>query len=176
MTLNKEERKKIEEEEKYRSDLRKQLGNDPEIKKEKKKGLSPLSKGIAILFGIFVFVGVIGSRFSNNGTSTSPSTNDSSKRELVGDIKFSGTQFTITNLEKTDWNICYFMVNGKYYYPSKTSDWLPGQKLDVVKAGETITVGFANFTLKDGTRFNAYQTEPQNFTIACENGFGYWKW
>lgn len=176
MSLTEEERKKIEEEEKYRAELKKQLGNETGIKKEKKKGMGCLAWGIVVFFGLGVFGTVISSLSPKDKLSTSPSTTESSQKELTGDIKFTGTQFSITNLDNTDWKVCSFEVNGKYRYPTKTSDWESGQKIDVIKAGETVTVGFANFTLKDGTRFNAFQTKPQSFSASCSNGFGYWEW
>lgn len=177
MALTDEEKRKIEEEEGYRAELKKQLGDETEPKREERKGMGCLVWCIIIFVSLIALGGIISSSSSGNKTSTSPlSDTDSSQRELVGDIEFTGTQFIISNLEKTDWKLCSFEVNEKYRYPTKTSDWAEGQKIDEIKAGETITVGFSNFTLKDGTRFNAFQTKPQSFYASCSNGIGYWGW
>lgn len=49
-------------------------------------------------------------------------------------------------------------------------------KLGKIEAGTTYSIGAMQFTLKDGTRFNPFQTKPKDFSIGCDNGFGYWGW
>lgn len=98
------------------------------------------------------------------------------KKDLIGAVNFDGAQFHITNQEDRDWEICNFILNSNYYYPTKTSDWYPGQKIEKIPAYQTVSIGAAQFTLKDGTRFNPFLIKPQGFSISCGNGFGYWQW
>lgn len=165
----------LSEEEKYREKVRQEIkeGNTPEKKKKKGKGC---------LFWIIVFiifvtsVSVISNSVSKNGSSGSSSstTNTTSQEELDGNVSFDGTQFHITNLGKSNWEACYFTLNDKYHYPSRTSDWVSGPKIEIIKSGEKVSVGFLNFTLNDGTRFNAFQKKPQSFSVSCKNGFNVW--
>jgi len=143
-------------------------------KEEKKKGRNCL----IVVVLLIVFVGLIGNQIDDGkkkGFTPIP-TPKMETEDLVGKVNFDGAQFHITNLEDRDWVMCYFVLNKNYYYPSKASDWMPGERIGAIEAGSIISLGSAQFTLKDGTRFNPFATKPQDFAISCENGFGYWGW
>jgi len=145
---------------------------------EKKKGRGCLI-AIGLLVGFFILIGLIvsGGEEKKQVTEEKPkATPKTESIELNGKVNFDGAQFHITNLDKGDWVNCHFILNGKYYYPTKTSSWLPGQKIGVIEAGNTVSVGSANFTLLDGTRFNPFAIKPQSLSISCDNGFESWGW
>lgn len=169
MTLTEAQKRKIEQEEKYRTEVKSELKNQ-------KKGIGCFGV-MGIIIGFIFLMGVLGSIFTAGKTKTQPVEPDKTEREdLVGNVNFDGTQFHITNQDKKDWKVCYFILNDKYFYPTKTSDWLPGKTLEIIKIGDVFSIGSANFTLTDGTRFNPFSAKPQAFTISCENGFGSWSW
>lgn len=75
MALTDEEKRKIEEEERYRAELKKQLGNETEPKKEEKKGIGCLA-WCAIIFIILITLGaLISSSSSGNKPPTLDTTN-----------------------------------------------------------------------------------------------------
>lgn len=172
MILTEEEKKKIEEEE-YRKEVREQSASKVEPKKKKGVGC------FTVIIVFIVFFGIIGAVISSQvpSTSNSPSQETAQQKELIGTVKFNQMQFHIANQEQRDWEKCGFMVNSKYRFPSEQG--LLGAETKVVgtiEANSTYSIGAGELTLKDGTRFNPLATKPQNFSVACENGFGYWEW
>jgi hypothetical protein len=169
MALTDAQKRKIEEEERYRAQVKE------ELKKEKPKKKGSGCFGVLLIFFIIIMaVFLFGANGSNKNSSSNSSTKPSTEK-LNASVIFTGTQFEITNQNSTDWEGCRFTVNGKYNYPSKTSDWVPSNRLGPIKAGETVKMGAATFTLNDGTRFNPFSTKPQNLSADCTGTFGYWE-
>ena len=149
--------------------------NEKELKMAKRKRKI---SGIIFIFAILMFFGFIFEGLENlgfginSGSSSSKNTAPATK-DLSGKVNFSNGQFNITNQGTEDWKSCWFSVNGKYNYPTNA----PYVRLDIVKAGKTISIGAEEFTLKDGTRYNPFALRANNFSASCEpNGFGYWTW
>lgn len=190
--LTNEDKERIKEEERYRSRVRDEIKDKREKKKEEKEKVpwwKPKGKA-AKLFVAFIFFIFIINLISGLGSSTTAPTNEDSsptksvpqptkvpEKDLNGSISVDGGQFIITNLESRDWESCRFTLNGDYRYPQEKG--LLGSETEVVgiiDAKGTYTIGSGKFTLKDGTRFNIFSTNPIDFSISCENGFGYWSW
>src|SRR3989344_489181 len=173
MSLTEEQKRKIEEEERYRASLRSEVHN---YQKPKKKGIGCFNL-IGILFLSFVLLIAV-SMYRSNGippsnTTVIPSPKASKNTDdLVGNVNFDGAQFNMTNQEAIDWEHCWTTLNKYYFYPSNA----PAQKFNGVKAGETITFSPGEFTKKDGTRFNAFSIKPQGMSMDCDGRFGYWAW
>jgi len=93
------------------------------------------------------------------------------KSELNTKVNFLDGQFIITNLEDQNCIEARLKVNGKYALNGYT-----------LEAGSTYTVGSMQFAKKDGTRFNPYNTKPQNLSISCQgdneltSAFWYGEW
>jgi len=151
--LTEANKKRIKEEEKYRTEVRKGLG---ETSKQKPKG-----RGTGCLVAIIVFIalGVICNfLFSpSNDSSSSPVT----ERDFKASVRFTGTQFVITNLDSLDCQNAKMEVNAGLVSGGYALDGY------VLKAGEVYTVGVLQFTKGDGTRLNTYQVKPKTFSIYC---------
>lgn len=94
---------------------------------------------------------------------------DTSTTDLNASVRFTGTQFVITNNDNFDYTNAKLEVNDDYV--------LKGYKL---KAGETYNVGMMQFADDDGNRFDMMK-KPQTFSIWCDlsdgkNGFYYAEW
>lgn len=172
MALTEKQRKKIKEEEKYRAKIREELGEENKTDKKRPGCLGQLF----VLFGLLIVIGVVAPLFF--GDSSNDLNNEKvEEQELIGKVNFSEGQFHITNQESKNWKDCRFTLNGKYRYPPEKG--LLGAETAVVEkidTRSTYSIGASQFTLKDGTRFNIFQIKPLDFSISCENGFGYWSW
>lgn len=130
-------------------------------------------KKLFVLYLILVVAAVVIFSVFGQSTTNKGVVSDSQPRELVGKVNFSGGQFHITNQESENWKSCWFQVNGKYKYPTDPSQ----TRLGVVRAGQTVSIGAGEFTLKDGTRLNPFSIKANDFSASCEqNRFGYWTW
>lgn len=109
---------------------------------------------IAILVGFFT--GLSGSQSSGSTTPT-----PERKTELNVKVHFTGTQFVITNLEDVDCQNSMMEVNGGLFKGGYSLDGY------ILEAGQEYTVGAAQFTDKDGVRFNPFSIKPQNISISC---------
>lgn len=76
-------------------------------------------------------------------------------------VRFTGTQFIVTNTDNFDWTDCTLEVN-----PGMVSS---GFELHATRigGGETYTVGALQFAKPDGTRLNPFTVKPQSVGIAC---------
>lgn len=171
--LTEDQKRKIEEEERYREGVKSQLSKNFHVPK-KRSGCF----WIFVIFGILVLMGmVISASSGSSNTSDSGSTPTDSQEDLVGNVNFDGTQFHIINQEDKDWTSCRFTLNSDYRYPPEMG--LLGAETKVVgtiEAGSTYNVGAGQFVLKGGTRFNPFSTQAQDFSASCKGRFGYWKW
>ena len=170
MALTDQDKERIKAEESYRNEVKKELNKVPWWKP---KGAGAKIVVFIIIFSIF---GSMMSAITGSSKTTNTSTKTVSDRELQGRVKYTNRQLVITNLESADWTLCKIKLNGKYNYPNKTSDWVSNHVLDKIPANDTSAIDIAEFTLNDGTRFSSYTTKPQDVSVSCENGFGYWKW
>jgi hypothetical protein len=157
MALSDDQKRKIEEEEQYRSQLR--------VQPEKKKGIG--WGGALIITFILVSLIVTSRSFSDN--SSSALLND---EDLVGLVNYKDLNFSVTNQENVDWNSCHLTLNSDYHYPSTSFS----DKVGPIKAGETVSVPGSQFAKKDGTRFNSFTIKPQSISIDCNGRTGFWKW
>lgn len=108
--------------------------------------------------------GLTGSQDNNKSVTPTPER----KQNFDGAVRFTGTQFVISNNDKFDCENARLQINGGDYS-------LNGYLLE---AGHQYTVGAAQFTKDDGTRFEPFSTKPLNFYIGCrgnnELDHAYW--
>jgi hypothetical protein len=76
---------------------------------------------------------------------------------LDASVRFSGTQFVITNDSAEALTSIVCLLNGDYEY-----------KLDAIKAHDSASIGAMAFAKTDGTRFNPFATKPRNMVIEAE--------
>ena len=90
-------------------------------------------------------------------------------------MRFTGTQFVVTNNDSYVWRNCEFEVNPKTFSSGFT------YKAGELAVGKTYSVGALQFGNGDGQRFNPFQFKPTSFSIACDTPsgrgwfFGGWK-
>jgi hypothetical protein len=68
-------------------------------------------------------------------------------------------RFEITNHDTYGWRNCDLDLNSDYSLKGVS-----------IEAEKTITVMAADFTKRDGTRFNVWTTKPQRLFIYCREG------
>lgn len=108
---------------------------------------------IAALVGFLV--GLTGS-YKNDATPT-----PERKKDLNVNVNFTGTQFVITNHEEFPCQNSMMEVNGGLFKGGYSMDGY------ILEAGQEYTVGAAQFTDKDGVRFNPFNIKPQSFSVSC---------
>lgn len=96
---------------------------------------------VIFLFGVIAFG-------SDEGSESSITLNAS--------VRFTGTQFIITNNDTFDYVNTKLKVNDNYYISGYT-----------LQAGHTYEVGIMNFADDNGNRFNLMK-KPKNFIISCD--------
>lgn len=111
---------------------------------------------IAILVG---FTQGLTSSSSSESTDTTPT--PVKQTELNARVHFTGTQFEISNLDKYDCQNARMEINGGLFKGGYSLDGY------ILEAGHGYTVGAAQFTDKDGNRFNPFSIKPQNYSISC---------
>jgi hypothetical protein len=96
---------------------------------------------------------------STPSTQNTPPTQPKQAAKITAEVKFSGTQFIITNKDSYAWTDVKLEINGGFFsggYELKHSR---------IEAGQTYTVGALQFADSDGRRFNPYQMKPKKFSI-----------
>ena len=167
MSLTDEQKRKIEEEEQYRAELR----NTPH-QKPKKKGMGIVKWLLIILIGNPFAIAILVNIGSSSSTSTTSSpTPTIQQSELKGTVNFDGQLFHVINEEERQWTNCWMTLNKDYNYPPDIS----ATRYDV-EPMDTYTISPTDVTLKDGTRFNPFTIKPSNVSLSCDEGFGYWTW
>jgi len=165
--LTPEKKKKIYEEEKARVKAQEKIKKEEETKKTK--------TGCLGLIGVIVFIAIamwICGVFETKEQPETPS--EPLYVDLNASIKFSGTQFIITNNDSFDWKNVELEINSGLLKS--------GYKLNagLMSAGQTYTVGAMQFAKGDGTRFNPLLIKPQSVSIFCDTpkgkGFYSGKW
>ena len=122
----------------------------------------PILTFIGILFlAPFVLSAITGSSTSNSQSKASSSPEPEKKETFKADVRFTGTQFVISNLEDKDCMNSKVEVNGGFLKDGYSLDGY------LLEAGNIYTVGAAQFTDKDGNRFNTFSKKPQSLSISC---------
>jgi len=128
---------------------------------KKAQRLTPVATGCLISFVAFcVFLIIIAA------TSMSPSTPTTTEIDLNASVNFTGTQFVITNNDRSAWRNVEMKINSGLVaggYVLKT---------DRIEAGTTYTVGAMQFAKADGTRFDPFTMKPQKFSIQGDTPAG----
>lgn len=126
--------------------------------------------GLTVVFvAIIVASGGSHSDSSPNGSAGGQSRSTSSEPtylDLNARVNFSGTQFTITNLDTFDWRAVRMEINGGLFsggYELETAS---------MAAGEVYTVGAMQFAKGGGERFNPFTMKPQEFCIYADGTGG----
>jgi hypothetical protein len=116
----------------------------------------------------------VGTSDSGSGGGSSAGGSSSGSVDLNANIRFTGSQFVVSNNDSFDWTNCKLEVNPKTFGAGFKYE---GASL---RAGETYTVGALQFANDDGERFNPFTHKPQAFSIYCDTpqgkGFYYGGW
>ena len=110
---------------------------------------------LILFFSPFILISMI-SNASQNNKDANGNPVPTKQQELNASVNFTGTQFVITNNEKSDCEAAVIKVNDSFELDGYT-----------LAAGHTYTVGAAQFTKGDGTRLDPFETKPLNFSIGC---------
>jgi len=157
--LSPEEKKKIYEEEKARLIAQEKIKKESEEKKKKEGCLGLI--GLIIFIIIVMWVCGVFKTEKKQATPSKPLFVN-----LNASVRFTGTQFVITNNDTFNWRNVKLEIN-----PGLLKS---GYKLNValIKAGETYKIGAMQFAKGDGTRFNPFLTKPQSISISCSTPKG----
>lgn len=166
--LTPEEKQKIYNEEKTRLEAQEKVKKEADAKKTKSGCI-----GLIVLLVFITAVMWICGVFETDNKPQAPT--KPLYVDLEASIKFTGTQFIITNNDSFDWKNVELEIN-----PGILKS---GYKLNagLISAGKTYTVGAMQFAKPDGTRFNPFSIKPQSMSISCDTpkgkGFysGEWK-
>jgi len=137
-----------------------------------------LSRTIISIGGLFVFiilaVGSVDTDSVDSPSSSSPKTYKPSKPkrpDLNATVVFTGSQFVISNHNNFDWTNVKLEINSGIIRGGYTL------RVGRMSAGQTYTVGAAQFSKSDGERFNPFTHKVKNITITCDDfGFYYAEW
>lgn len=83
---------------------------------------------------------------------------------INAEVKFDGTQFTITNNDYSDWTNVKFEINSGLL----SSGYILREKR--IRAQSAYTVGALQFAKPGGERFNPFTMKPQSMFIICDQG------
>jgi hypothetical protein len=125
-----------------------------------------------ILFWLVILIAAIAAYgyFKNSGDILSSDSNrepaPKPDPKITASVKFSGTEFIITNKDSFDWTNVRMEINGGIF--SGGYDL----KHPIIKAGETYSVGALQFADSDGNRFNPFQMKPKSFTVCGDTIYG----
>ena len=166
--LTPEEKKKIFEEEKERIEAQEKIKKQVGKKKTKEATIGCL----AIIIIVVSIVIITSLKQPSEQESKAPP--EPLYIDLNASVRFTGTQFIITNNDSFDWRNVELEIN-----PGLLKS---GYKLNagLMSTGETYTVGAMQFAKPDGTRFNPLSVKPQSISISCDapkgKGFYSGKW
>lgn len=149
--LSPEERARIYQEEKARLDAQKQI--------QQKENEKVLKGCLWVVVGCFALA-AIGILFSSNDESTETTT-----IQLNARVYRTITQIEVTNNDAYTWTDIRLRLN-----PGITSAYV--YKLSMLKAGETIKIGYLNFVNSDGERFNPLKWQAKELHIIAETEKG----
>jgi len=126
--------------------------------KDKKQGCLIFIFVILVIVGILAFLGVF--------KEEAPTSSIPELIDLKAQVRFTGTQFVITNNNNFNWTSVELEINPGVF---KSGYKL---KAGLMEKGETYTVGAMQFAKPDGTRFNPFQIKPQSISIMCNTPRG----
>jgi len=131
-----------------------------------------LSKTIISVGGLLFFIILaVGSIDTDSGDYSSSSTSKPKRADLDATVVFTGTQFVISNNNDFDWTNVKLEINSGLIRGGYTL------RAGRMSAGQTYTVGAAQFSKADGERFNPFTHKVKNITITCDDfGFYYAEW
>lgn len=132
-------------------------GDDPTIKKDViYKKHNNLGRTLFIFLGIALTVTFVYFAATNSNAYKAKRT-ESQTITLHGMVVFTGTQFVITNSDGFDWTNVELSLNPSWHSYKFTFDEL--------KAGESCTIGAAEFSQDDGKRFDPFTYKPKVLLI-----------
>lgn len=144
----------------------------PNKEKPKQKGIS-FRGFLAIVIGI-ILVGYWLAGSCSDGTKpdggtqktqsvTKPTPKPAPRSiDLEASIRFTGTQFMVTNQDNFDWFDCKLDLNGGLFSDGYVI------RVPIIPTQDTFTVGAMQFAKGDGTRFNPLTMKPQNLFVTCD--------
>lgn len=123
----------------------------------------PIITGVAILFIVSSLIPTFSAPAREEAESEKvniPAPTSVRKMHLKANVRFTGTQFIISNLDDTDcvnatMEINKGLLSGGYVLDGYT-----------LKAGQTYTVGALQFA-KDENRFDPFEIKPKEFYFYC---------
>lgn len=131
----------------------------------------PILTGILVIFVIgwvsSIFNSTSKPSSSNDNSTVESSPEPTSRMDLKAKVRFTGSQFVITNVDDIDCEKAKMEINSKYSLDGYT-----------LEAGKTYEVGALQFTKSDGTRFQPFEVKPKDFYIYCSgsNALGGASW
>lgn len=168
MALSAEEKRRIEEEEKYRSQVR----GGTHHGKKKTSLLKKIVLGILFIFiGIPLIIGMLIGVFSPTSSSSETPQEERDMSDLIGDVTTDNGYIHVTNTDDKDWKDCFFTINDDYVAPYNYTT-----QRYTIPAGETSSYAFSDFVDEDGNMFNPYQYKLMNLSASCESRLGVWQW
>ena len=131
-----------------------------------------LSRTIISVGGLLFFIILaVGSVDTDSGSSSSSSTPKPERPDLDSTVLFTGTEFVISNNNDFDWTNVKLEINSGLIRGGYTS------REGGMSAGQTYTVGAAQFSKADGERFNPFTHKVKSMIITCDDGgFDYVRW
>ena len=131
----------------------------------------PIYKAIKV-WHLLLLVVIIAAASGDSSSSSSGEKKESSSSDYVklnAKILHSRTQVTIVNEDDFDYKNLEMKLNDKYI-----------KKIDIIRSGETLKVGFLLFADEGGNRFNL-SLKPVSFSIVCDveddkRGLNSWEW
>ena len=153
MKLSPEEKSRIHEEEKIRLEAQDEV--EKEKAKKKSESAGKVGLGCLILVAVLVMIGVAIGVCSNSSTDNGGT--DKTLNAMVSVL--DGVQLEIHNNDSFDWTNLTLTVNSSYTLTEYR-----------MAANTTYTVGLAQFTKGDGTRFNPFTQKPLELLIYCDEG------
>lgn len=167
MDLTEDEKKKISAEEKYRAEVRQNIGKTPWWKP---KGC--LAWLVTVFILISLGMGFLSTLTGQYKPKPSPQTSVPPTRVqikeddtciLKAEVSYSQTQLTVANNGSVDWNAKITIYSDKGLFSGGYEYRTP------IPAGEEVTVGLALFADSKGNRFNPYQKIMREVLVVDTN-------
>ncbi len=121
--------------------------------------------GLSCLGGLFLDLPETPPQSTPSAPSAQPQT--STDIPLKAAIRFTGSQFVISNNDSFDWTNVKFELNSPGLF---SSGYI--LKARRIEAGNVYTVGAMQFAKDDGTRFNPITTKAKKLWISCDTPQG----
>lgn len=136
----------------------------PQDKADKKKRVGI---GCLVLAGLLVLMVILVPAGDGSGDGNGDTEEPSSDYvDLDGAVRFTGTQFILTNSDSFAWTDCTLDVNGGVIRSGYT---LHAPRIE---PGETYAVGAMQFAKSGGERFNPTTMRPNRFGAECQTPEG----